>query len=118
MNAIKSQGPDGIKAGEVIVLICRGPMGTGMEEIAQITIALRYLPFGKEVAVVTDARFSGVSTGACIGHVGPEALTGGPPSCCARAAARPACRCRPAGRYAPVGCSSRRGWRHLGRLYI
>ena len=78
MKAIKSQGPDGIKAGEVIVLICRGPMGTGMEEIAQITISLRYLPFGKEVAVVTDARFSGVSTGACIGHVGPEALAGGP----------------------------------------
>ena len=78
MDAIKSQGPDGIRAGDVIVLICRGPMGTGMEEIAQITIALRYLPFGKEVAVVTDARFSGVSTGACIGHVGPEALAGGP----------------------------------------
>ncbi len=78
MDAIKSQGPDRIKAGDVIVLICRGPMGTGMEEIAQITIALKYLPFGKEVAVITDARFSGVSTGACIGHVGPEALAGGP----------------------------------------
>ncbi len=78
MDAIKSQGPDGIRAGDVVVLICRGPMGTGMEEIAQITIALRYLPFGKEVAVVTDARFSGVSTGACVGHVGPEALAGGP----------------------------------------
>src|SRR5262249_12451947 len=34
--------------------------------------------FGKHVAVLTDARFSGVSTGACIGHVGPEALAGGP----------------------------------------
>ena len=78
MRAIKSHGPDRINPGDVIVLICRGPMGTGMEEIAQITIALRYLPFGKEVAVVTDARFSGVSTGACIGHVGPEALAGGP----------------------------------------
>ncbi|HID21336.1 MAG TPA: YjhG/YagF family D-xylonate dehydratase, partial [Planctomycetaceae bacterium] len=40
--------------------------------------ALRYLNFGKHVAVITDARFSGVSTGACIGHVGPEALAGGP----------------------------------------
>jgi dihydroxyacid dehydratase/phosphogluconate dehydratase len=49
-----------------------------MEEIYQITAALRYLPFGKQVAVITDARFSGVSTGACIGHVGPEALAGGP----------------------------------------
>jgi dihydroxyacid dehydratase/phosphogluconate dehydratase len=49
-----------------------------MEEIYQITSALKHLSFGKNVAVVTDARFSGVSTGACIGHVGPEALAGGP----------------------------------------
>jgi dihydroxyacid dehydratase/phosphogluconate dehydratase len=64
--------------GDVMVLICRGPMGAGMEEIYQLTGALRYLPFGKHVAIVTDARFSGVSTGACIGHVSPEALAGGP----------------------------------------
>lgn len=76
--AIKESGPQGIKAGDVIVLIGRGPMGSGMEETAQITLALRYLPFGKHVAVLTDARFSGVSTGACIGHIGPEALAGGP----------------------------------------
>ena len=67
-----------IAPGDVIVLICRGPMGAGMEETYQITSALRYLDFGKHVAVITDARFSGVSTGACIGHVGPEALAGGP----------------------------------------
>ena len=67
-----------VKAGDVLVLICRGPMGAGMEETYQLTGALRYLPFGKHVAVVTDARFSGVSTGACIGHVSPEALAGGP----------------------------------------
>jgi putative YjhG/YagF family dehydratase len=67
-----------ISAGDVLVLICRGPMGAGMEETYQLTGALRYLPFGKHVAVVTDARFSGVSTGACIGHVSPEALAGGP----------------------------------------
>jgi xylonate dehydratase len=78
MAAIKSQGPDRIVAGDVIVLICRGPMGAGMEETYQITSALKHLPFGKHVAVLTDARFSGVSTGACIGHVGPEALAGGP----------------------------------------
>jgi putative YjhG/YagF family dehydratase len=78
MAALKSRGADRIKAGDVIVLICRGPRGTGMEEIAQITIALKNLPFGKHVAVLTDARFSGVSTGACIGHIGPEALAGGP----------------------------------------
>src|SRR5579872_696043 len=76
--AIKSQGADRVKAGDVIVLICRGPMGTGMEEIYQITSALKHLDFGKHIAVLTDARFSGVSTGACIGHVSPEALAGGP----------------------------------------
>ena len=78
MAALKSLGPDRIRADEVIVLICRGPRGSGMEEIAQITIALKNLPFGKHVPVLTDARFSGVSTGACIGHIGPEALAGGP----------------------------------------
>jgi putative YjhG/YagF family dehydratase len=67
-----------IKAGDVMVLCGCGPMGTGMEETYQITSALKYLPFGKHVALITDARFSGVSTGACIGHVGPEALAGGP----------------------------------------
>jgi putative YjhG/YagF family dehydratase len=67
-----------IHAGDVLVLIGRGPMGAGMEEIYQVTGALRYLPFGTHVAVITDARFSGVSTGACIGHVSPEALAGGP----------------------------------------
>jgi len=58
--------------------MCRGPMGSGMEEIFGITAALRYLDFGKHVTVITDARFSGISTGACIGHVTPEALAGGP----------------------------------------
>ncbi|MFP6770680.1 MAG: YjhG/YagF family D-xylonate dehydratase [Planctomycetaceae bacterium] len=76
--AIKGQVDRPIQAGDIIVLICRGPLGAGMEETYQITAALRYLDFGKHVAVVTDARFSGVSTGACIGHVGPEALAGGP----------------------------------------
>ncbi len=76
--AIKGQSAQPIKKGDVIVLIGRGPLGAGMEEIYQITSALRYLKFGKKVAVVTDARFSGVSTGACVGHVGPEALAGGP----------------------------------------
>jgi len=76
--AIKSRGPERLKAGDILVLICRGPLGAGMEEIYQITSALRHLSYGKEIAVVTDARFSGVSTGACIGHVGPEALAGGP----------------------------------------
>ncbi len=76
--AIKGRRGTAIKPGDIIVLICRGPMGSGMEETYQITSALKFLPFGKYVAVITDARFSGVSTGACIGHVGPEALAGGP----------------------------------------
>ena len=76
--AIKGQGPRPLKSGDVLVLIGRGPLGAGMEEIYQITSALKHLSFGKEIAVITDARFSGVSTGACIGHVGPEALAGGP----------------------------------------
>ncbi len=75
MEAVKNGG---VRAGDVLVLICRGPLGAGMEETYQITSALKHLDFGKHVAVVTDARFSGVSTGACIGHVGPEALAGGP----------------------------------------
>jgi xylonate dehydratase len=76
--AIKGQGEKPIRPGDILVLMGRGPAGAGMEEIFQITAALRYLSFGKHVAVLTDARFSGVSTGACIGHVSPEALAGGP----------------------------------------
>jgi putative YjhG/YagF family dehydratase len=76
--AIKAIKTGGISAGDVLVLIGRGPSGTGMEETYQLTSALKHLPFGKEVSLLTDARFSGVSTGACIGHIGPEALAGGP----------------------------------------
>lgn len=78
IRALKSNDDDQIKPGEVMVLCSRGPMGSGMEEVYQITAALKHLSFGKHVALITDARFSGVSTGACIGHVGPEALAGGP----------------------------------------
>jgi len=67
-----------IKPGDVLVLAGAGPMGTGMEETYQLTGALKHLPFGKHVALLTDARFSGLSTGACIGHIGPEGLAGGP----------------------------------------
>ncbi|MFG0290382.1 MAG: YjhG/YagF family D-xylonate dehydratase [Rhodopirellula sp. JB044] len=78
IEAVKGQTDSPIQPGDVIVLIGRGPLGCGMEETYQITSALKYLSFGKEVALITDARFSGVSTGACVGHVGPEALAGGP----------------------------------------
>ncbi len=76
--AIKGQSDRPIKPGDILALVGRGPLGSGMEETYQITSALKFLKWGREVAVVTDARFSGVSTGACIGHVGPEALAGGP----------------------------------------
>ena len=76
--AIKSTGPDAIQAGDVLALCCRGPLGAGMEESYQVTSALKYHPHAKRVALITDARFSGVSTGPCIGHVSPEALAGGP----------------------------------------
>ncbi len=76
-DCIRAIKDGSVREGDVIVLICGGPMGSGMQEIYQVTAALRHLPFGKHVAVITDARFSGVSTGACIGHVSPEALAGG-----------------------------------------
>jgi dihydroxyacid dehydratase/phosphogluconate dehydratase len=78
IKAIKGEGERKVVAGDVLVLCCRGPMGSGMEETYQLTSALKHLKWGKQVAVITDARFSGVSTGACIGHVSPEALAGGP----------------------------------------
>jgi putative YjhG/YagF family dehydratase len=76
--ALKGLSGAPIRPDDVIALIGCGPLGTGMEETYQLTSALRYLPEGKTIALITDARFSGVSTGACIGHVGPEALAGGP----------------------------------------
>jgi dihydroxyacid dehydratase/phosphogluconate dehydratase len=76
--AIKSQSEDAIRAGDVVILCCRGPLGAGMEESYQVTAALKYLTDARQVALLTDARFSGVSTGPCIGHVSPEALAGGP----------------------------------------
>ena len=77
-SAIRAIKTGAIQPGDVIVLICAGPMGSGMEEILEVTGALKHLSWGKDVAVVTDGRFSGVSTGACIGHIAPEALAGGP----------------------------------------
>ncbi len=76
--AVKGQGDQPLRPGDVLMLIGRGPLGSGMEETYQLTAALKHLSWGHEVALITDARFSGVSTGACIGLVGPEALAGGP----------------------------------------
>jgi len=77
-NAMAAIKEGRIQAGDVLVLTGVGPMGTGMEETYQVTGALKHLPSGRQVALLTDARFSGVSTGACIGHIGPEGLAGGP----------------------------------------
>lgn len=77
-DAIRAIKTGGIAAGDILALIGRGPSGTGMEETYQLTSALKHLTFGRQVSLLTDARFSGVSTGACIGHIGPEALAGGP----------------------------------------
>lgn len=77
-DAIEALKNGTVRRGDIMALICCGPLGSGMEEIYQITSTLKHISHGKEIAVITDARFSGVSTGACIGHVGPEALAGGP----------------------------------------
>lgn len=75
IQAVKARN---VQPGDIMVLIGLGPLGTGMVETAQITSALKYLDWGKYVTLLTDGRFSGFSTGACIGHIGPEALAGGP----------------------------------------
>ncbi len=77
-SAIAAIKGGGVADSDVIVLICGGPAGAGMQEIYQITSALKQSPHLRRVAVLTDARFSGVSTGACVGHISPEALAGGP----------------------------------------
>jgi len=76
--AIKAIKSGQIEAGDIMVVIGGGPSGTGMEETYQLTSSLKHLSYGKHVTLLTDARCSGVSTGACVGHIGPEALAGGP----------------------------------------
>ena len=77
-DAIKALKAGEIKEGDVLLLLCRGPLGAGMPETAQITIALKYTKGLKNIVLLTDGRFSGFSSGPCIGHIGPEALAGGP----------------------------------------
>src|SRR5690606_25947890 len=76
--ALKRQDDGRFRPGEVLVLAGVGPMGTGMEEVYQVTSTLKHIPEYRGTPLITDARFSGVSTGPCIGHAGPEALAGGP----------------------------------------
>jgi putative YjhG/YagF family dehydratase len=74
IDAIKAGA---VRSGDVMVLAGIGP-GCGMPETYQVTSALKYVKDGQRIALVTDGRFSGVSTGACVGHVSPEAWAGGP----------------------------------------
>ena len=70
---------DRIKKGDVIVVRYEGPKGgPGMREMLSPTSALAGMGMDKEVALITDGRFSGASRGAAIGHVSPEAAAGGP----------------------------------------
>jgi len=76
-HAIAAVKAGSVKPGDVMVLIGIGP-GCGMPETYQITSALKHVKDGQRIALITDGRFSGVSTGACVGHVSPEAWAGGP----------------------------------------
>ena len=68
-----------VKAGDVVVIRYEGPKGgPGMREMLSPTSAIVGMGLGKEVALITDGRFSGATRGACIGHVSPEAAAGGP----------------------------------------
>jgi dihydroxy-acid dehydratase len=68
-----------LQAGDVIVIRWEGPKGgPGMREMLQITGAIKGAGLGKDVLLLTDGRFSGGTTGPCIGHIAPEAAVGGP----------------------------------------
>jgi len=68
-----------IQAGDVVVIRYEGPKGgPGMREMLMITGAIKGAGLGKDVLLITDGRFSGGTTGLCVGHVAPEAVDGGP----------------------------------------
>ena len=68
-----------IKAGDVVVIRYEGPKGgPGMREMLAITGAIKGAGLGKDVLLLTDGRFSGGTTGLCVGHIAPEAVDGGP----------------------------------------
>jgi dihydroxy-acid dehydratase len=68
-----------IRPGDVVVIRTEGPKGgPGMREMLAVTAAIKGVGLGKEVLLVTDGRFSGGTTGLCIGHVAPESEVGGP----------------------------------------
>jgi len=68
-----------INAGDVVVIRYEGPKGgPGMREMLAVTGAIKGAGLGKDVLLLTDGRFSGGTTGLCVGHVAPEAVDGGP----------------------------------------
>jgi dihydroxy-acid dehydratase len=68
-----------VKAGHVVIIRYEGPKGgPGMPEMLSPTSAIVGMGLGKDVALITDGRFSGATRGICIGHVSPEAAEGGP----------------------------------------
>jgi dihydroxy-acid dehydratase len=78
-DAIKMIYSGGIKKGDVVIIRYEGPKGgPGMREMLGPTSAIAGMGLDKEVALITDGRFSGASRGASIGHLSPEAMEGGP----------------------------------------
>jgi len=68
-----------LQPGDVVVIRYEGPKGgRGMREMLAVTAAIKGAGLGKEVLLLTDGRFSGATTGLCVGHVAPEAVDGGP----------------------------------------
>jgi len=78
-SAMAALADGSIRAGDVVVVRYEGPKGgPGMREMLAITGAIKGAGLGRDVLLVTDGRFSGGSTGLCVGHVAPEAVDGGP----------------------------------------
>ena len=79
MDAVAGDGPRPLEAGDVVVIRDEGPRGgPGMREMLAVTGAIKGAGLGKDVLLLTDGRFSGGTTGLCVGHVAPEAAHGGP----------------------------------------
>ena len=78
-EAMKAVENGTVKAGDVVVIRYEGPKGgPGMREMLMVTGAIKGAGLGKSTLLLTDGRFSGGSTGLCVGHISPEAVDGGP----------------------------------------
>jgi dihydroxy-acid dehydratase len=78
-SAMQALSDGTIQKGDVVVIAYEGPKGgPGMREMLMITSAIKGAGLGKDVLLITDGRFSGGTTGLCVGHVCPEATDGGP----------------------------------------